>query len=105
MWSPDGREIIFNAAQNRMGFVSIATRPVFSFGEPSIRDIRDFRNTAPNQFPRRWDITPDGKRIIGTTVLNDGDEASSSTSTTPAAPQIQVVLHWFEDLKQRMTAH
>ena len=40
---------------------------------------------------RSYDITPDGQRFIGVVT----PEAGSSD------PQIQVVLNWFEDLKQR----
>jgi hypothetical protein len=84
-----------------MGFVSIATRPAFSFGEPSIRDTTGFGNTAPNSFPRRWDIAPDGKRIIGVA----GTAVAAQGQLFADATQIQVVLNWFEELKQRMTAH
>jgi len=47
-------------------------------------------------FERNNDITHDGKRFLG--VVAAGQIASG----TPAAPQIQVVLNWFEELKARV---
>jgi len=43
---------------------------------------------------RDYDITPDGK-IVGVVA------AGQTRSGTAASPQIQVVLNWFEELKQR----
>jgi hypothetical protein len=44
--------------------------------------------------PRQFDITPDGKQFI--VIMPPG------ASTDPRqAQQIQVVLNWFEELKQR----
>jgi serine/threonine protein kinase len=53
----------------------------------------------PATDPRVWDITPDGKRIIG--VIEATTDATSSPGAS-AAPQIQVVLNWFSELKQRV---
>ena len=41
------------------------------------------------------DITPDGKRFIG--IAAEGQPQSEG-----AAPQMQVVLNWFEEFKQRV---
>jgi hypothetical protein len=47
--------------------------------------------------PRQFDITPDGKEFV--VVFPAGQ---LQTSKEPRqSPQIQVVLHWFEELKQR----
>jgi hypothetical protein len=46
---------------------------------------------------RQYDITPDGKRFIGAV------DAGLNEATAPDAPQIQVVLHWFEELKARVS--
>jgi hypothetical protein len=47
-------------------------------------------------YERNNDITLDGKRFLG--VVAAGETASGA----PAAPQIQVVLNWFEELKARV---
>jgi hypothetical protein len=48
---------------------------------------------------RDYDISPDGKQFL---VMLPPGTASSDASQ---ALQIQVVLNWFEELKQRMSAH
>jgi len=45
--------------------------------------------------PRRYDITPDG-RILGIVP------AGQTPSGAAAAPEIQVVFNWFEELKARV---
>lgn len=49
----------------------------------------------PDEFSRNADITPDGK-LIGLI------DANTTKSGAPLAPQIQVVLNWLEELKQRL---
>ena len=99
-WSPDGREIHYNPAAQQTAFVGITTRPTFSFGEPTIVPLSGLRSRNPSTDPRVWDVMPDGKKIIGTADA----AADPASSGTPAGPQIQAVLNWFEDLKQRMSA-
>jgi hypothetical protein len=55
---------------------------------------RPFLSVAP-PFPRNYDVTSDG-RFIGVAI------ASQASSGMPAAPQIHVVLNWFEELKHRV---
>ena len=49
-------------------------------------------------FERNNDITRDGKQFLG--VVAAGQAATASGAA--AAPQIQVVLNWFEELKARV---
>ncbi|MGO9257250.1 MAG: hypothetical protein ACLQU1_13235 [Bryobacteraceae bacterium] len=65
-----------------------------SFGIP-VRAPRAGFNTAPSSSVRTYDILPDGKHFIGIVA------AGQAQPGTPSAPQIQVVLNWFEDVKQR----
>ena len=46
---------------------------------------------------RGHDISADGKRFIG--LVN---ASAAGPAGTPSAPQLQVVLNWFEDLKTRV---
>jgi eukaryotic-like serine/threonine-protein kinase len=96
-WSPDGKELFYNAAPQLTAVVNITTRPNFGFSG-SIAVPRALNNRSPQNFPRNSDITPDGKYFVG--VIN----ADQNQSGSVAAPQIQVVLNWFEDIKQRMSA-
>ena len=54
---------------------------------------RDRSNRAPNCARTLYDITPGGK-FVGLIP------AGQTESGTPTAPQIQVVLNWFEELKR-----
>jgi hypothetical protein len=55
--------------------------------------------TAVPASVRTYDILPDGKHFIG--VVPAGQAQTGAAS----APQIQVVLNWFEDVTQRAPGH
>jgi hypothetical protein len=74
--------------------VSVTTRPTFTFGNP-VSVPRPFVERGP-VFERNYDITLDGKRFVGLVV------AGQTASGAAAAPQIRVVLNWFEELKARV---
>ena len=97
MWSPDGKELFYFAGGGGTQFeaVSVTTRPTFTFGNP----VSVPRPFAPGRqgFERNYDITLDGKRFLGVVAAGQ-----SSTSGAPTAPQIEVVLNWFEELKARV---
>ena len=99
MWSPDGKELFYVTGAGRAQFVavSVTTRPTFTFGNP----VSVPRPFAPSSqwFERNIDITLDGKRFLG--VVPAGQNTASGA---PAAPQIQVVLNWFEELKTKVPA-
>jgi hypothetical protein len=95
-WSPDGKELFYVAGAGSGTFVavSVTTRPIFTLGNP-VPVPRPFGDRSPG-FERNYDITLDGKRFLG--VVPAGQTASNA----PSAPQIQVVLNWFEELKARV---
>ena len=93
MWSPDGKELFYNSAPAQFVAVSVTTRPTFTFGNP-VPLPGLFVDRGPG-YERDNDITLDGKRFL--TVA-----AGQTASGAPAAPQIQVVLNWFEELKARV---
>jgi len=95
-WSPDGKELFYNAGPGVNAAVNITTRPNFAFSD-SMPVPRGLTNRSPIGYPRNSDITPDGKHFIGVIP------AEQTQSGSPAAPQIQVVLNWFEDLKRRVS--
>ena len=95
VWSPDGKELFYSAGVSLLAAVSVTTRPTFTFGNPVPVLLRLFVERG-STFERNNDITPDGKRFLG--VVAAGQTASGAA----AAPQIQVVLNWTEELKQRV---
>lgn len=56
---------------------------------------RPFQNAAPN-VERPYDISRDGRHFLGLI------DAAQTQSGAPAAPQIHVVLNWFEELRARV---
>jgi serine/threonine-protein kinase len=92
-WSRDGKELFFTPGPgNRFHVVPVSTFPSFSVG--GVTQVpRPFIN-APPSAERTYDTMPDG-RILGLQV-NVGQDGK------PIAPRIQVVLNWFEELKQRV---
>jgi serine/threonine-protein kinase len=94
-WSPDGQELFYGPSAGQFVAVSVTTRPTFTFGNPVLVPRLFFVERGPG-FERNNDITRDGKRFLG--VVAAGQTASGA----PTAPQIQVVLNWFEELKARV---
>jgi Tol biopolymer transport system component len=95
MWSPDGKELFYGPGTvNSLMTVSVTSRPTFTFGNP-VPVPRRFVERGPF-FERNSDITPDGKRFLG--VVRAGQDTESGGLT----PQIDVIVNWFEELKQRV---
>ena len=97
LWSPDGRELIYDVTAGRSEIVSVVTTPSFAVGHPSVL------NRGPMWFAGRTsmrpvDMAPDG-RILGEI---DADQGRTGLSSTQQMQQIRVVLNWFEELKQRV---
>jgi serine/threonine-protein kinase len=96
LWSPDEKSIYYNPAPGQYAKVSISTSPTFTFGNPEPAP-RPFVSGGPNTL-RNNDMTPDGK-ILG--IAGSGQTASGA----PIAPELLVVLNWFEELKARVPIH
>ena len=88
---PTGRSSSTPAA-GRFEVVPVTTQPTFAFGNP-VAMPRPFRNNSIGSL-RDWDIAPDGK-FLG--LVTPGSVASGA----PVAPEIRVVVNWFEELASR----
>ena len=91
LWSPDSREIYYHIGDAAMA-VPVETESAFKPGKPTVL----FRNTTSptagmdmTDFTY-WDISPDGKRFL---MVKEGAEAPR---------KINIVVNWFEELKQRV---
>jgi len=74
--------------------VHIETEPAFKAGAPETL----FRKPNYSSGLLGWDISPDGKRF-----LMIKPPASTGAAPTAAGPRkINIVLNWFEELKQRV---
>jgi eukaryotic-like serine/threonine-protein kinase len=93
-WSADGNELFYTPGPgNRLTAVSITYKPSFSYGEARPLQ-RVFVNTPPT-VARPYDIMRDGKSFIAL-------RADVAADGRPIPPVIQVVVNWFEELKQRV---
>ena len=90
-WSPDGKELFYDARINGFEAVSVTTQPTFAFGKAVAVPKLFFMAGAPLRTP--YDITPDGK-LVGRITAGQMEYVRSSVD------QIQVVLNWFEELKK-----
>ncbi len=89
-WSPDGREIFYRRGAKMMA-VSIQVQPSPRVGKP--REL--FEGPPPGPYAtRHYDIRPDGQRFL---MVKRG-----KTEEVPPPNQINVVLNWSEELKQKV---
>jgi eukaryotic-like serine/threonine-protein kinase len=95
-WSPDGTEL-FSIPRGRFAATAITTKPSFAFSTPIESSAGGLLERGPTN-ERNTDIMPDGKRFIGIVAI---DQEQSGAAT---GPRIQVVEHWFEELKARVPA-
>jgi len=94
-WFGKGRELILNTAPGRSVAIGFTTTPQVGFGRPT-----DFSRTARSEGPiattrRNADALPDGEHIIG--VMSE----PAALPGASLAPQITVVLNWFDEVRQR----
>src|SRR5579864_272487 len=90
MWNPNGRELFYRNGDKMMA-VDIATQPSFSAGKPKVLFEGPYQLLGvanPN-----YDVSPDGQRFL---MLKPSEQAEA------APTQINVVLNWFEELKQKV---
>ena len=96
-WSPDGDALYYldtggGSDPRQMVRVSIDAGPPLSIGSPEALFAYD--HFHPGSGARIYDIAPDGQRFL----LLSGESDQGGTGV----PQINVVLNWFEELKERV---
>jgi eukaryotic-like serine/threonine-protein kinase len=92
VWSPDGKELFYNPRPLGLEVVSVSTTPTFVFGD-SAPVPRPFQLSPPEQ-RRAYDITPGGKFVARISATRTQYEAQTQ--------RIQVVVNWFEELRERV---
>jgi len=90
VWNPNGRELFYRSG-NKMMAVDITTQPSISVGKPRMLFVGQYLPT-PGTLPN-YDVSPDGQRFL---MLKPVEQAQA------APTQINVVLNWFEELKQKV---
>jgi Tol biopolymer transport system component len=87
-WNRNGRELFYRD-QGKMMAVDITTQPAFAAGKPHMLFAGQY---VAGTVVGNYDVTPDGQRFL---MLKEGQEIAPPT-------QINVVLNWFEELKQKV---
>jgi serine/threonine protein kinase len=95
LWSPDGRELFYRSKGAVMA-VSIDNKSTFTPGRPGMLFQGPYA-TGYQESPA-WDISPDGKRF----VMIKQPAASAASSTAAGPRKINIIVNWFEELKQRV---
>jgi hypothetical protein len=94
VWTPSGDGIVFGIGIGREAVIPVITAPRFEFGKPEAFSLGARLGSGPAT-RRNFDPIPDG-RMLG--LIPIGPEQTSGVQ----APQIAVVLNWFEELRQRV---
>jgi len=89
VWNPNGRELFYRSGYKMMA-VDVMTQPSFSTGKPRVLFEGLY---LPSGVTPSYDVSPDGQRFLMLKAAQQGQ---------PAAVQINVVLNWFEELKQKV---
>ena len=92
VWARSGRELFYENA-GQLWAMAVATEPTLSWEDPvplfpaiSRSGVRPFTD---------YDVTPDGQRFVVAVEGPEFDEAE-------ARPQINIILNWFEELKEQV---
>jgi len=91
LWSPDGRKLFYvSGSTNSLMAVDVQTTPTVAFGEAVVL-VPEIAHGL-GLIDRFYDITPDGGQLLVTVP----------DRTDPRLREVDVVLHWFEELKRRV---
>ena len=85
-WARNGE--LFFRNRNQMMVVQVTTQPTFGASKPRVLFVASF--SAQDGY----DVSTDGERFV---MVDDGEQPNTTT-------QINVVLNWYEELKQRVPA-
>jgi len=99
IWSPDGRELYYTQGPPPIVWsVPIQTSPNLLPGRPQelFAISGKFQFNAETRIAPLWDVTPDGTRFVFV------QPATQTESEEQTGPQINIILNWFEELKERV---
>ena len=90
-WNRNGRELFYRSG-NKMMALEVATQPSFSAGKPRLLFEGQYFTSNWPLAGTAYDVSADGQRFL---MVKATEQATSVT-------QINVVLNWFEELKQKV---
>jgi serine/threonine-protein kinase len=90
VWSKRGGEIFYRNGDAVM-VAAITTRPEFSSAAPRVLFRGEYEEAARPDWPRNYDVMPDGKEFLMIKPDPDGRPT-----------QARIVFNWFDELKRQM---
>jgi eukaryotic-like serine/threonine-protein kinase len=97
-WSPDGKELFYMIGGNiRFRVAAVITQPGFVFGNSLPVPRPQVWMDSNNDIARQWDVMPDGQHFIARIPAGSAGQVGQTQ-----AQQIEVVVNWTEELKQRV---
>jgi eukaryotic-like serine/threonine-protein kinase len=98
LWSPNGRELFYRSGDAVMA-VRVETDSEFKPEKPIVL----FRGAhySKSEGMYNWDVSPDGKRFL----MIENVVATANPAAPESPRKINIVLNWFEELKQRVPVH
>jgi hypothetical protein len=97
-WGTTSAELFYSPVATRLSLISIRTQPTLTFGK-AVTLPRAPTTDRVNIDTRDYDVMPDGRFLSSVPATDD------TVSGSDAPPQIRVVLHWFEELRQRFPSN
>ena len=88
MWNPNGGELFYRNGDGVWSVV-VSTEPAFRAAKPVLLFEGEYELDF---WSSNYDVAPDGQRFV---MIRRGKDADTS-----APQQLNVVLNWFEELKQ-----
>ena len=95
LWSRSGGELFYiegTAADQRLMATPVETGPTFDHENPQA--LFEWANTS--SVGRPYDVSPDGQRFLVVSNRIEDDDGDTSV------PKINVILNWFEELKEKV---
>ncbi len=93
VWSRDGRELFYRVG-NRMMVVEVETEPTVRVSRPEELWEGPYYDQGFGTGVRQYHVAPDGRSLM----IKQG----AATGDATGAPELVVVLNWFEELKARV---
>ena len=94
VWSPAGEELFYRNGDQVM-VVQVNTAEAFRAESPELLFVGRYHLDHTTLGVPNYDVSPDGQRLL---MIKPG----AATDESARAPQINVVLNWFEELKRRV---
>jgi len=93
LWVRNGRELFYRNGDKMMA-ATVETEPSFAAAKPKLLFEGHYKTTDVFPAQANYDVSPDGQRFL---MVKEGAQEQAAT-------QINVVLNWFEELKQKVPA-